>query len=176
MQHKELNRNHTELISTILACIPQVCRGIPTRAHWIYTSPGTGQIVLAYVRMIPISNDAAETSQFLLILYEISLPAHISSNPLQILSEPVVDPKISFVKYQNYSDSPEISFDYGDIPLGYEEIPPTTSARLGRSARRRVTVNYSDLYQDDQDFDKLPSESRQLSKPEAPRRKSRKNY
>ena len=88
---------HTQFNTTIFSCIPQVCRGIPTRIHWICSSPGTNENVLAYLKLIPIANDSLEISHFLLILYEIKLPSHVSPDPFNILKEPVINPKPSSI-------------------------------------------------------------------------------
>jgi hypothetical protein len=93
-----------ELISTILSCLPQVCRGVPTRVHWIYPSPGTGETVLVYLKLIPIANETLESFQLLLISYEIDLPPHLPVDPPP---EPSVQPKIpSFFVHQPSVESP----------------------------------------------------------------------
>lgn len=122
IQQIGLNSHHTDLITTILSCIPQVCRGIPTRAHWIYSSPGTGLPVLAYIKMIPIFHEASGTTQFLMTLAEISLPSHILADPLRMLSHPVVTPKISTPQQHPEDSLSDIFFDFAPL-----EIPQLNS-------------------------------------------------
>jgi hypothetical protein len=177
MQISPVSTQHTQLITTILSCIPQVCRGIPTRAHWIYPSPATGETVLVYLKMIPIANEAMEAFQFLLICYEIKLPPHLSIDPLRIISEPTVQPKITAVTQQQPQQQPPSDpepvspMDFqkyraaNEWEMGFEINSVTSSLIDHQSAkshakdlvdRRARDGLFLPLYEDPQDFPPCP--------------------
>jgi hypothetical protein len=170
MQHIPLHSRHSELVTAIMSCIPQVCRGIPTRVHWTYSSPGNEATVLAYLRMIPIANENLETSQFLLILYEFKLPPHLSADPSKILREPVVNPTItgiptSSITWNNSPQSSSSDFSLSQktpnwvMPKGLE-IESTTPTFINRTPGRAHDKSQSESYDyfENEEFQSKPNQ------------------
>ena len=157
MQHMPLHSRHSELVTTIMSCIPQVCRGIPTRVHWVYSSPGNDATVLAYLRILPIANENLETYQFLLLLYEFKLPPHHSST---FLSEPVVNPKITITPPTwNDSNSPGSSSYFPHSQKTHEqkgfEFDSATSTVLQPIPRAQEKDNSFNYFEENHDLEDM---------------------
>jgi hypothetical protein len=174
MQLLPLHSRHNELVIAILSCIPQVCRGIPTRIHWVYSSPGNGSTVLAYLKLIPIANENLETSQFLLILYEFKLPPYHSVDPFQILLEPVINPKLPDIPTQNMNTSSSSESSFNFLPQrtqDWEQMGFDMERTTSRSRDRNCSDSVGNLDEKENFVDSLPVPE-SSSKPETRRRRS----